>query len=53
MPGKDTSAELVLLALPHNSHTGPFEAKVESADPAEQASDIHPSAFTIPYLLFP
>jgi hypothetical protein len=36
---EDLSAELVLLALPHNSHTGPLEPEVESADPGEQASD--------------
>ena len=41
MPGKDPAAELVLLALPHNAHTGPLKAEVESADPAEQRSDTH------------
>jgi hypothetical protein len=35
MPGKDTPAELVLLALPHNSHTGAFESEVEAADSCE------------------
>jgi hypothetical protein len=39
VPGKDPSAELVLLALPHNAHAGSFEAEVEPADPGEEASD--------------
>lgn len=41
MPGKDSPAELVLLALPHNAHTGTFEAEVESSDPGEKGADIH------------
>jgi hypothetical protein len=44
MPGKDTSAELVLLALPHNAHTGPLEAEVEPSDSGEQRADIHTPA---------
>jgi hypothetical protein len=36
MPSKDPSAELVLLALPHNSHTGTLESEVESTDSGEQ-----------------
>jgi hypothetical protein len=39
MPGKDSAAEFVLLALPHNAHTGALEAKVESSDSAEKAAD--------------
>jgi len=36
VPGKDPSAELVLLAEPHSSHTGPLEPEVESADAGEK-----------------
>jgi hypothetical protein len=39
VPGKDPSAELVLLALPHNAHTGSLEPKVKPSDPAEQRPD--------------
>jgi hypothetical protein len=39
VPGKDPSAERVLLALPHNAHTGSLEPKVKPSDPAEQGSD--------------
>jgi hypothetical protein len=41
MPGKHSPAEIVLLALPHNSHTGPLEAVIEAANPAKERSDIH------------
>jgi hypothetical protein len=41
MPGKDSPAVGVLLALPHNAHTGALEPEVEAADPREQASDEH------------
>jgi hypothetical protein len=44
MPGKDSSAELVLLALPHNAHTGPLEAEVEPPDAGEQRANIHTPA---------
>jgi hypothetical protein len=37
MSSEDTPAELVLLALPHNAHTGPLEAEVEAADAGEEA----------------
>jgi hypothetical protein len=36
MPGKDPTAVLVLLALPHNTHPGALEPEIESADPAEK-----------------
>jgi hypothetical protein len=43
MPGKDSSAVVVLLALPHNAHSGPLEAEVESADTCEEgANGQHP-----------
>jgi hypothetical protein len=35
MPGKDPPAVLVLLALPHNTHSGALKAEIESADPGE------------------
>jgi len=37
--GKDALAIAVLLAEPHSSHTGSFEAEVESSDAAEERSD--------------
>ncbi len=44
MPGKDSSTELVLLALPHNPHTGPLEPEVEAADSGKEAADTqHPA----------
>lgn len=39
--GKDSAAELLGLALPHNSHTGPFEAEIKAAHPTEEGADIH------------
>jgi len=36
VPGKDPSAVRVLLALPHNAHTGSFEPEVEAADTGEK-----------------
>src|SRR3954469_20516417 len=44
MPGKDPPAVGVLLALPHNSHTGALEAEVESANSGEErANGQHPA----------
>jgi hypothetical protein len=43
MPGKDSPAELVLLALPHNAHTGSLQAEVEAPDSGEQRANAqHP-----------
>jgi len=41
MARKDSTAELVGLALPRDPHPGAFESEVEAADPGEEGADIH------------
>jgi len=39
--GEDAASPLVGFALPGDAHPGSFEAKVDTADAREEASDIH------------